>query len=542
MLLSAARASASEINLTHNPADQDQPAISVDKAVWRDMRNGNADIYMYNFSTGVETRITNNIADQETPVIQGDTIVWVDHRNGNADIYMYSLAAGTERQITSDPTTQDQPDVYGDKIVWRDLRDGDGEIYIYDIVTKVALPLMAPRQNPVMPKIYDHSVAWADSGEEVVPPPGSPVFGHIPIFQGTTNSPRILNLLTMTLTSPPAGARTYALDVDANNFAFITGPSQTAFEPWNTPGISIHIFDIALNTTTASWGERYSVSISVSGPNVVWQTYFFETKNFYNTQTKWKASVPPGRDPSLSGNRLVWVDLRNGNNDIYYMEDFQAASTAVSTTLVSSSASKRSSFKVAWLGSDPAPSSGIAAYDVQYKVSATGAWKNWQRDTTAGAAVFKGRYGKTYYFRARARDNFHHQSAWSPEKKTIVPYDQDALIKKRRGFSDYVSKASSNLYKGTVRSSATKGDYVMYKFVGKSIRLISTKGQGRSRAAIFIDDRRVATVNAFRKKTRFRQVLFSKTWRKTGTHSLKVVNLATPGRPRFDIDALAIER
>ena len=34
--------------------------------------------------------------------------------------------------------------------------------------------------------------------------------------------------------------------------------------------------------------------------------------------------------------------------------------------------------------------------------------------------------------------------------------------------------------------------------------------------------------------------VFQKKWAKSGTHELKIVNLATPGRRIYDVDALAI--
>ena len=69
------------------------------------------------------------------------------------------------------------------------------------------------------------------------------------------------------------------------------------------------------------------------------------------------------------------------------------------------------SFRVGWLGLDPEPGSGLASYDVQYRVGKYGEWENWFSGVTATSAVFGPGYpvhpqpGQTYYFRCRAQDN-----------------------------------------------------------------------------------------------------------------------------------------
>jgi len=67
--------------------------------------------------------------------------------------------------------------------------------------------------------------------------------------------------------------------------------------------------------------------------------------------------------------------------------------------------SKSSSFTIRWDGSDA--SSGIAAFDVQYKIGTAGAWQDWalSLDPSQKSKLFTGAVpGKTYYFRTRARD------------------------------------------------------------------------------------------------------------------------------------------
>ncbi len=103
------------------------PAISGDRIVWEDWRNGNLDIYLYDLATNTERQITTDRNDQVRPAIAGDLIVWEDWRNGNCDIYLYDLATNTEHRITTNLWGDSFPAVSGKKIVWirEDPIDGD---------------------------------------------------------------------------------------------------------------------------------------------------------------------------------------------------------------------------------------------------------------------------------------------------------------------------------------------------------------------------------------------------------------------------------
>ncbi len=60
-------------------------------------------------------------------------------------------------------------------------------------------------------------------------------------------------------------------------------------------------------------------------------------------------------------------------------------------------------FRVRWTGNDHG-GSGIASYDIQYRVGQTGAWVLWAPETRETFRDFRGEYGRWYYFRGRARD------------------------------------------------------------------------------------------------------------------------------------------
>jgi hypothetical protein len=71
---------------------------------------------------------------------------------------------------------------------------------------------------------------------------------------------------------------------------------------------------------------------------------------------------------------------------------------------------------------------------------------------------------------------------------------------------------------------------------GDHIGLVMPKGPGRGSAEVFVDDVKVATVDTYAPANDNRRIVFDQ--RVTaGTHTLKVVNLATDGHARIDVDA-----
>lgn len=89
-----------------------------------------------------------------------------------------------------------------------------------------------------------------------------------------------------------------------------------------------------------------------------------------------------------------------------------------------------SSFFVSWSGSDNSGGSGLARYDVQYRIGG-GDWQDWRTNTTATSATFSGAQdGVTYSFRARGIDNAGNVQAYSsvPQAETTVVLNSRATV------------------------------------------------------------------------------------------------------------------
>ena len=136
---------------------QSRPDIAVDSsgnayAVWQDYRTGNADIYFAyraaistTWSASVKVNDDTGTAEQSSPAIAVDSsgnayAVWGDERNGNGDVYFaYRPAGGSwgaSVKVNDDAGTagQGSPAIAVDAssnayAVWVDGRNGDDDIY-----------------------------------------------------------------------------------------------------------------------------------------------------------------------------------------------------------------------------------------------------------------------------------------------------------------------------------------------------------------------------------------------------------------------------
>jgi hypothetical protein len=78
---------------------------------------------------------------------------------------------------------------------------------------------------------------------------------------------------------------------------------------------------------------------------------------------------------------------------------------------------------IRWTGQDEPKGSGIASFDIQYRIAPNGNWTDWKNGTNQTQATFDGQDGYTYEFRSRARDAAGNVEAWPDKADTYTTID-----------------------------------------------------------------------------------------------------------------------
>jgi hypothetical protein len=178
-------------------------------------------------------------------------------------------------------------------------------------------------------------------------------------------------------------------------------------EPDTTPPSGSIIIN-GQNTYATSTSANLTLSASDSGSGVAEMRlsnsgYSWSAWQSYTTSKTWTLT-------SGDGTKRVYVQYRDnaGNTSPSYTDTIILDTTAPSSSASSPASTDTLSFTVNWSGTDGL--SGIANYDVQYKVGSSGAWITWMTQTSNTSAVFGPtsplvvENGETYYFQVRARD------------------------------------------------------------------------------------------------------------------------------------------
>ncbi|MBI3034842.1 hypothetical protein HYY71_00830, partial [Candidatus Woesearchaeota archaeon] len=238
------------------------------------LNNTNNSIYLYDLSTNQERRITLGNHDHRSPYIYGNKILWEDYRKfdyrlggiKNTDIYMYDLSTNQERQITTNPLGQYYPHIYGDKIVWYDLVDVINsiyDIYMYDLSTNQERRIIA--RTGSSPSIYGDKIVWSDNRNGIL---NSDIY----MYDLSTNQERQIT----TNNAGQGGAIIYA--------------DKIVWTDNRNGNYDIYMYDLSTNQ------ER-------------------------QITTDAAAQV----SPSIYGNKIVWADSRNGHTLPFWKYDIYMA-------------------------------------------------------------------------------------------------------------------------------------------------------------------------------------------------------------------------
>ncbi len=556
------------LRLTSEAQDQHRPTVSGSRIVWQDDYAGKSRIYGLKIGAA-PVRLTDSSGNDRLPRIDGGIVVF-ERRSApgalvDSDIWMYRFSTGAASVVSNNAGAQYGPDISGDRVVWYQFNALTGwDIMIKDLSTGSVYQLTKDPGRSLNPRISKNHVVWTDDRFEQFD-----IFSYdlnedsdgdgIPNYREDSKpwpDPALLRLTS-------GAAKDDKPDIDNG---------RVVWRSFQGDEYKLYWYDLAAPGAGVRWvrtvrGVGAKPSITISGnrlvftdvpagadPNLNVDLY---TRNLVSGLTTRVTSYGYRQEaPELNGNRLVYQDNRHGWQWDVYLADFDSQDSAppgtvvvdtqkpiaqMETPFVSTKTSKRPTFKVKWSGTDPAPSSLIKGYTVRYRPSTSRKWRTWKSNTKSTSALFEGKAGVTYYFRVKATDNAGNYG-WSKVRKTIVPFNEGIFLRKI-GFNGYQKLGRSQNYLTSVRYSYKRGHTLVYKlYRNNGIGLIVTKGSKMGKAKIYVDGKYVKTVDASSSKIRPRQLIFYRGFKKKGTHYLKVVNLGTPGRARFEIDAIVTGR
>jgi hypothetical protein len=100
------------------------------------------------------------------------------------------------------------------------------------------------------------------------------------------------------------------------------------------------------------------------------------------------------------------------------------------------------------------------------------------------------------------------------------------------------ARSAASAHGGTLRITTKAGATASRSVAARSVALVASRGTAQGAVKVYADGRLVATVDLRASKNLARQVVWTYTWPTAGTHTVKVVNVGTKGRPTVTVDAL----
>jgi hypothetical protein len=213
--------------------------------------------------------------------------------------------------------------------------------------------------------------------------------------------------------------------------------------------------------------------------------------------------------------------------------DTTAPVVRLSAPAYASDESRDRHFRLRWQGTDR--DSGIAAYrlEVRPNTNASTRWRPVGAAPNSRTATFKGRPGRAYLFRLKARDLAGNLSRYA-YAVTAVPVD-DRSPRVRRS-SGWRTVGDPLAYGRTVSRARAPGSTMELLFRGERMALIATRAPRAGRLRVSIGKRsRVVTL---RGRRGHRQVVFRSRILRPGLHRLRLRSLS---RAVVDVDGVGVD-
>jgi hypothetical protein len=143
-------------------------------------------------------------------------------------------------------------------------------------------------------------------------------------------------------------------------------------------------------------------------------------------------------------------------------------------------------------------------------------------------------------FRVRSWSGGTYASYWQKDYLgggfTVLRYQESSLS----NTGTWTATANTQLWGGTGEYAKAAGASASITFVGRTFAIIGNKGPGNGSAKLYVDGVAKTTMNEHATATSYRNIVGTWGWSTRDYHTIKIVNLATSGQPRFDIDGIVV--
>jgi subtilisin family serine protease len=178
---------------------------------------------------------------------------------------------------------------------------------------------------------------------------------------------------------------------------------------------------------------------------------------------------------------------------------------------------------------------GIDSYRVRYRTHGTTAWSTITSSTTKTSVDKSLVANRRYDIEVGARDRGGNLAITTTTLKA-ARYQESTSLAAYHG--TWGISSSSSYSGGKTRYANRSGAYATFGINGKSIALVMPKGPTRGYFKLYINGSYVKTMSLYSASTRYRQVVFARSWSSVALRTIKIVVAGTSGHPRVDVDAL----
>jgi len=383
------------------------------------------------------------------------------------------------------------------------------------------------------------TVSWGAASDNTAVA-GYRVYRWTPLTAGVTYAYSPVHELIATLAASArsytdnglVNGQTYLYEVRAFDAATNAGPrSNTATATPLSTGPHATVLPDVPDGANGWYVTAPQVTLASGLPGATTQ-YAFDADAAVWTDYAGTITVAPGL--STLYYRDVVGGVPGAARELPFKVDTEAPQTRVSAPLYSVQVSSSTKFPVSWDATETG--SGIDGYDVDFSTSPSGPWTPAYSSTAATSTTWSGSSGKTYYFRVLARDVAGNESTYVTSVGTSVPYDQT-----KASYGSYWKTVSrSSDFNGSYKYSTRSGAYAKFRLSRGTLYAVANTGTNKGKFAVYFRGKRIATISTYSTSSKTRRVFKLVKFSGSSPSDVKIVNLATSGHPRVELDGFIV--